>query len=118
VSSPVIVLTTLGGHTDGVAFGRALVTSGLAACVNVLPPMMSVYKWKGALEEDIEQQLLIKTTTDHVEALQAHFNRFHPYEVAEFLVVPVSEGSSAYLRWLVESLAPAPAPGPGDTERS
>ncbi len=113
-----IVLTTLGAATDATAFARSLVENGLAACVNVLPPMTSVYRWKGEIEEDVEQQLLIKTTADRVAALQAHFDTVHPYEIAEFLVVPISEGSPAYLRWLVESLAPAAAPGRGDTERS
>jgi periplasmic divalent cation tolerance protein len=103
--SPVIVLTTLGGHADAVAFGRTLVAERLAACVNVLPPMMSVYTWKGAIEEDIEQQLLIKTTADRIDALKARFNEIHPYEVAEFLVIAVSDGSAAYLQWLAASIS-------------
>ena len=118
MSSPVIILTTLSAATDATPFARALVQSGLAACVNVLPPMTSIYRWKGAIEEESEQQLLIKTTDDRVAALQAHFNAAHPYEIAEFLVVPISEGSPAYLRWLVSSLATPAAPGPGGTERS
>ena len=118
MSSPVIVLTTLSAGADAAPFARTLVEQRLAACVNILPPMTSVYRWKGTIEEDSEQQLLIKTTADRVAALQAHFNTVHPYEIAEFLVVPISEGSPAYLRWLVDSLAPAAAPAPGGTERS
>ena len=118
MSSAVIVLTTLSASTDATPFARSLVESGLAACVNVLPPMTSIYRWKGTIEEDVEQQLLIKTSADRVEALQAHFNRVHPYEIAEFLVVPISGGSPAYLRWLADSLGPVPAPAPGGTERS
>ena len=118
MSSVVIVLTTLSANADATPFARALVTDGLAACVNVLPPMTSIYRWKGSIEEDSEQQLLIKTTADRVAALQARFNEVHPYEVAEFLVLPVSEGSPAYLRWLAESLAPAAAPSRGGTEHS
>jgi periplasmic divalent cation tolerance protein len=114
----VIVLTTLGSSADATAFARALVETRLAACVNVLPPMTSIYRWKGGIEEDVEQQLLIKTTADRVAALQARFNEVHPYEVAEFLVIPISEGSPAYVRWLLDSLATAAAPGPGGTERS
>jgi periplasmic divalent cation tolerance protein len=121
----VIVLTTLSATTDATPFARVLVERGLAACVNILPPMTSIYRWKGAVEEDTEQQLLIKTTADRVQALQEHFNTAHPYEVAEFLVVPISEGSAAYVGWLLESLAlappapaSAPAPGQGGTERS
>ena len=94
-SRPVIVLTTLGAQTDAVAFARVLVEERLAACVNVLPEMASIYRWKGAIEEDREQQLLIKTTRDRVEALEARFHELHPYEVAEFLVISPSDGSSA-----------------------
>jgi periplasmic divalent cation tolerance protein len=114
----VIVLTTLGASADAAAFGRTLVTERLAACVNVLPPMTSIYRWKGAIEEDTEQQLLIKTHVDRVAALEARFHELHPYEVAEFLVIPISEGSPAYLHWLAASLAPDAGPVPGGTARS
>ena len=100
-----IVLTTLGAQTDAVAFARVLVDERLAACVNVLPEMTSVYRWKGAIEEDREQQLLIKTTSDRVEALEARFHELHPYEVAEFLVIsPQRRIGRRYLQWLGESI--------------
>jgi periplasmic divalent cation tolerance protein len=100
----VIVLTTLGAQTDAVAFARVLVEERLAACVNVLPTMVSLYWWKGAIEEDREQQLVIKTTSDRVGALQARFHELHPYELPEFLVLSVSDGSPAYLEWLGASV--------------
>jgi periplasmic divalent cation tolerance protein len=100
----VIVLTTLGAQTDAVAFARLLVAERLAACVNVLPEMASIYRWKGAIEDDREQQLLIKTTRDKVVALEVRFHELHPYEVAEFLVISPSDGSAAYLQWLGESI--------------
>ena len=103
-SRPVIVLTTLGAETDAVAFARVLVDERLAACVNVLPAMTSVYRWKGAIEEDGEQQLVIKTSSDRVAALEARFHELHPYDVPEFLVISVTGGSSAYLGWLGESV--------------
>jgi periplasmic divalent cation tolerance protein len=103
-SRAVIVLTTLGAQTDASAFARVLVEERLAACVNVLPAMTSVFRWKGAVEDDREQQIVIKTTTDRVAALQARFNELHPYELPEFLVVSVSDGSPAYLAWLEESV--------------
>ena len=99
-----IVLTTLGAETDAVAFARVLVDERLAACVNVLPAMTSVYRWKGAIEEDGEQQLVIKTSSDRVAALEARFHELHPYDVPEFLVISVTGGSSAYLGWLGESV--------------
>jgi len=100
----VIVLTTLGSGTDGMAFARVLVDERLAACVNVLPVMRSVYWWKGVVEEDAEQQLLIKTTSNRVAALEARFHELHPYEVPEFIVVNISAGSPEYLAWLGESV--------------
>lgn len=100
----VIVLTTLGADADAAAFARTLVDERLAACVNVLPPMKSIYRWKGNVEEDREQQLFIKTTRDRLDALQKRLHALHPYEVPEFIVLPVIAGSSAYLRWVVESV--------------
>jgi periplasmic divalent cation tolerance protein len=116
--APVIVLTTLGATADAAAFARTLVTERLAACVNILPPMTSVYRWKGSIEEDTEHQLLIKTDMDRVTALEARFHEIHPYEIAEFVVIPISEGSAAYLGWLADSLAAAVVPDPGGTARS
>lgn len=101
---PVVVLTTLSADADAVAFAGALVAEGLAACVNVLPVMTSVYRWKGAIEKDLEQQLVIKTMSDRVAALEARFHELHPYEVPEFVVISVSDGSPAYLEWLGESV--------------
>ena len=63
-------------------FARVLVDERLAACVNVLPAMTSVYRWKGSVEEEREQQLVIKTTRDRVAALEARFHELHPYELA------------------------------------
>jgi periplasmic divalent cation tolerance protein len=99
---PVIILTTLGASADAAAFARVLVTDRLAACVNVLPPMTSVYRWKGAIEEDHEQQLVIKTTSDRVAAIEARFRELHPYELPEFLVLTAT-ASASYFAWLGES---------------
>ena len=100
----VVVLTTVGESTDAAAFARMLVVDRLAACVNVLPPMTSLYRWKGAIEEDREQQLVIKTTRDRVPAIEARFQELHPYELPEFVVLS-AEASTAYLNWLGESVA-------------
>jgi periplasmic divalent cation tolerance protein len=100
----VLVLTTLGESTDAAAFARVLVSDRLAACVNVLPPMTSLYWWKGAIEEDREQQLVIKTTGDRVPAIEARFRELHPYELPEFVVLSAG-ASNAYLGWVCESVA-------------
>jgi periplasmic divalent cation tolerance protein len=101
-SRAALVLTTIGADADAAALARALVEARLAACVNVLPPMTSVYRWKGAVEEDREQQLVIKTSPATVAELQAWLLAHHPYETPEFLVLDAS-GSDAYLRWVGES---------------
>ena len=98
----VIVLTTLAADADAISLARALVTERLAACVNVLPAMMSVYRWKGNVEEEREQQLVIKTSAEQLGALQAWLLAHHPYETPELLVLEAS-GSAAYLRWVGES---------------
>lgn len=99
----VIVLTTLPAGADAPAFARTLVTERLAACVNLLPEMTSVYRWEGAVSEDLERQLVIKTSRARVGALQARVRELHPYDLPEFVVLPVIDGSDAYLRWVVES---------------
>jgi periplasmic divalent cation tolerance protein len=100
----VIVLTTLGADADAVALARVLVDERLAACVNVLPAMTSVYRWQGKLEQGREQQLVIKTSPDRVTALQTRLHSLHPYQVPEFLVIGPASGSDAYLAWVGESV--------------
>jgi len=102
-SSAVVVLTTLGASADVVALARTLVEERLAACVNVLPAMTSVYRWKGQVEEDQERQVVIKTSADRVAALEARLRTLHPYELPEFLVLGPVGGSEAYLRWIGEA---------------
>jgi periplasmic divalent cation tolerance protein len=101
----VIVLTTIGASSDGEALARTLVTERLAACVNLLPAMQSVYQWKGELTIDQERQLMIKTTSDRLDALRVRLHQLHPYEVPEFLVVPIAGGSPGYLQWLAATTA-------------
>ena len=103
----IIVLTTVPDVERGEMIARALVDERLAACVNVCAAMVSVYRWKGSTHRDMEHQLVIKTVAVHVPALQARLRELHPYELPEFLVLPVSGGSSEYLEWIrVETDAP------------
>ena len=98
-----IVLTTVGADFDAVAIARILVEEQLAACVNVLPVMTSVYQWKGKAEQDQEQQLVIKTTASNVARLAARLRALHPYELPEFLVLRAS-ASEQYGKWVGESV--------------
>jgi periplasmic divalent cation tolerance protein len=96
----VIVLTTLPAEGDAEGFASQLVEERLAACVNVLPAMRSVYRWKGSVERADERQLVIKTTAERVSALESRLKELHPYEVPEFVVLPIIAGSPAYLSFL------------------
>ena len=98
----VIVLSTFPVDEDASALARALVTERLAACVNILPPMTSIYRWQGKVEQDREQQIIIKTARTRVADLQARVRQLHPYELPEFLVLDAT-GSEAYLAWVGES---------------
>jgi periplasmic divalent cation tolerance protein len=99
----VIVLTTLPADFDSRAFGQALVGERLAACVNLLPPMESVYRWEGRIESDTERQVIIKTARERIVALWDRIRELHPYETPEFVVLSIQDGSDAYLRWIGES---------------
>jgi periplasmic divalent cation tolerance protein len=104
--SVVLVLTTVGVAADAVAIARTLVEERLAACVHVLPPMTSVYRWKDQVEEDRERQIVMKTTRERVGALEARLRALHPYELPEFLIVQADGGSDAYLAWVIENVRP------------
>ncbi|WP_028839179.1 MULTISPECIES: divalent-cation tolerance protein CutA [Thermomonas] len=85
----------------------ALVEERLAACVNLLPGLQSVYRWRGKLQRDAaEVLLLIKTTRARYPALQARLPQLHPYELPELLAVESAAGLPAYLQWVVESTRP------------
>ncbi len=99
----VLVLTTLPADADAVAFARSIVKQRLAACVNLLPLMESVYRWEGRVERDSERQLIIKTTREQAAALWDRVREMHPYEVPEFVVLSIADGNDAYLRWIGES---------------
>ena len=102
---PVLVLTTIGVDDDARAFARVLVDLRLAACVNIVDRVASVYRWEGRVSEDEEQLLVIKTTDERVPALREEVLRRHPYQVPEFVVMPIGETSDAYGAWLLESVS-------------
>jgi len=85
------------------ALARALVEEGLAACVNVVPGVTSIYRWEGRLQEDAEVLCLIKTRPAVFERARTRILELHPYEVPEILAFAVDDGSPAYLEWLQKS---------------
>ncbi|MEQ1728642.1 MAG: divalent-cation tolerance protein CutA [Vicinamibacterales bacterium] len=100
MTDAVLVLTTVPSADVGASLARSLVEARLAACVNVLPPMTSVYRWKGELREDSECQMIIKTVRPRLDALRALVHGSHPYELPEFVVMPIETGDEAYLAWV------------------
>lgn len=105
----VLVLTTLPVDANEAAtFARTLVEERLAACVNVLPPMESIYLWDNMIEREPERQLIIKTAKDRTVALWDRVRELHPYDVPEFVVIPIVDGNDAYLRWIMDVTRSAP----------
>ena len=98
--SVIVLLTTVPPDERGPAIARALVEERLAACVNLVPGVRSIYRWDGAVADDREQLAVIKTRRDRVDALVARLVALHPYEVPEAVVVPVDGGHPPYLAWV------------------
>lgn len=98
-----MVLTTLPADADAPGFSRTLVEERLAACVNMLPVMESVFRWEGQIEGDKERQIIMKTSRERLPALWERIRELHPYEVPEFVVLSILDGSDAYLRWIGDS---------------
>jgi periplasmic divalent cation tolerance protein len=104
--TPVVILTTVGRDFDAAALARTLVELRLAACVNIVERVRSIYRWEGKVEDDAEQLLVIKTADARVDALRAELFARHPYEVPEFVVLPVASTSDAYGAWLLDAVTP------------
>ena len=100
-----IVLTTESTLEEANKLGRTLVEERLVACATLLPVVQSIYHWKEQLQSAPETMILLKTSTDKLEALEARMRELHSYRVPEFLVIPVEYGSGPYLEWLFGSLA-------------
>lgn len=102
-----IVLTTAGSREEADRIGHFLVEERIAACVNLLPGLASVYRWQGKVESSEEILLIIKTTADALDQLEAALRSLHSYDLPELLVLHPESGSKAYLDWLAASTAPA-----------
>lgn len=100
----VIVLTTVGAAFDARSLARALVDRRLVACVNIVPGIVSVYRWKDAVEEDGELLLVMKTTARNVDRLRTHLMTMHPYETPEFVVIGIDALDDGYREWLAGSV--------------
>ena len=101
---PLVAFTTVANQDDAERIARSLVEKGLAACVNVVPGVLSFYRWKGALERDQEWLLVIKTRGERFEALRTALVAEHPYELPELIALPIAAGHQPYLDWLQSSV--------------
>ena len=101
-----ILLVTAPSTEVGGRLARALVEERLAACVNLVPGVRSVYRWAGAVEEEDEVLLVVKTREDRVDALSRRVHELHPYELPEVIAIGILGGSERYLDWLREEAAP------------
>jgi periplasmic divalent cation tolerance protein len=97
----IVVLCTCPGESLALDIARVLVDEGLAACVNRISGLTSIYQWQGRICEEAEQLLMIKTTPARYEALEMRLKALHPYEIPEIIAIPIVAGSSQYLAWLV-----------------
>lgn len=95
-----LVISNLPDRATAEALAADIVGKGLAACVNILAPCRSVYRWQGAVEQADEVPVLIKTTRARYTELEAAIRALHPYEVPEIIALPLSAGLPAYLDWL------------------
>ncbi len=99
-----IVLTTTGSQEEAHRIAQALVEKRLAACVNIVPGVESVYQWQGKVESAVEWLLVIKTTAAVFPRLRDELKELHSYDVPECLMLMIEDGSAAYLEWLGESV--------------
>jgi periplasmic divalent cation tolerance protein len=97
---PLLVLTNLPDRAAAESLAESLITEQLAACVNILAPCRSVYRWQGSVQHDEEHPLLIKTTEERYAALEQAIRTRHPYELPEIVAVRIERGLAAYLDWL------------------
>jgi periplasmic divalent cation tolerance protein len=97
---PLVVLTTCPDAAVAARIARELVESGLAACVNRVGAVHSTYRWRGAVQDEPEVLLVIKTLTTRYSELEMRLKSLHPYEVPEIIALPVTRGSAEYLAWL------------------
>ncbi len=106
MSDAIVVFMTAANGEEASRLAEMLVGAHLAACVQILPEMESVYRWQGKIERQAEVLLLVKTTVEKFDELEREVRALHSYDTPEIIAVPVTAGSESYLRWLNSSLTP------------
>ena len=106
LANHIVVLSTVPDQKSAEKIAAALVEERLAACVNLVPGLTSIYRWKQEVKREPECLLVIKSSADRFEALRERLRALHPYETPEILALTVSHGDPAYLAWLTENSRP------------
>jgi len=96
----IIIFVTAGSEPEAETIARALVEERLAACVNIISPIRSIYRWEGKVQDDREWLLVIKTRQIHFAAVEARVRSLHSYQVPEVIALPIVDGSERYLGWI------------------
>lgn len=109
MTDKIVVLSTCSSAAEAKQVAHALVEKRLAACVNVIAGVRSVYRWKDAIEDEEEVLLVIKTSRPLMDELREEIERLHSYEVPEVIALPVVDGSERYLEWMNRELAHKPS---------
>lgn len=112
MTAAVVVLSTAGSQAEADRLATALVEERLAACVNLIAPLTSIYRWQGRVERASEVLLVIKTRRRLVSRLVARLEALHSYEVPEAIVLPIEAGAGPYLAWLMGETKPIRRPRP------
>ena len=105
MQSFIMVFITVGSGGEGERLARALVDERLAACVNRIGPVQSVYRWEGKVEQSEEEMLIVKTRNELFPALEKRVRELHSYDVPEIIALPLIQGNEAYLTWLAEQVS-------------
>ena len=105
MTDKVLILTTTGNESEARKIAQELVGRRLAACVNIIPRIQSVYRWEGKVESAEEFLLLIKTARTRIEELQSAIRELHSYDLPELVVIAMEDGSEKYLNWIAESVS-------------
>src|SRR4030043_1126376 len=103
MSDPIVVLFCCGTEDEAVEIAHALVEERLAACVNLISPVRSIYRWEGKIWDEREWMLIIKTQKRRFEELEKRVKSLHSYSVPEIVALPIVEGFAPYLKWLEEN---------------
>ncbi len=102
MTNVIVILTTCASEEEAVKIARVLVEECLAACINIVSPVRSIYRWEEKICDEREWLLIIKTGRERFEALESKIKSLHSYSVPEIICLPVVEGSLSYLEWLEE----------------